>query len=81
MGHYSYPLNDDRERLFDRLQERLGDSASTKADALDIALRHFIEDWDNKESLADELSPELARKLNTSQMKLSYYPRVRGPQK
>lgn len=75
MSHYSYPLNDERERLIERVKE--ASDANTKADAIDAALRHYREDMKNRQDVADEIAPETMKKLNTSELKVSYYPKVR----
>lgn len=75
MGHYSYPLNDERQRLLDRLEEQT--DASTRADALDAAVRHFLQDKQNREEHWDKFPPELLRLLNTDELSTSYYPKVR----
>lgn len=75
MSHYSYPLNDERERLMDRI---MGETeASTKAEAIDIALKHYLEDKRNRQEHADKIPPEKMKLLNTSELKVSYYPKVR----
>ena len=75
MSHYSYPLNDERERLLDRLDEET--DANTRADAIDAAIRHYVEDKANREEHWEQFTPEQLKLLNTSEMKVSYYPKVR----
>ena len=75
MSHYSYPLNDERERLLDRLEEET--EANTRSDALDAAIRHYLEDKANREEHWEEFTPAQLRLLNTSELKISYYPKVR----
>jgi len=75
MSHYSYPLNDERERLLDRLEEET--DANTRAEAVDVAIRHYLEDKKNREEHWEKFTPEQLRLLNTSELKTSYYPRVR----
>jgi hypothetical protein len=75
MTHYSYPLNDERERLLDRLEEETG--ANTRAEAVDVAIRHYLEDKKNREEHWEQFTPEQLRLLNTSELKTSYYPKVR----
>jgi hypothetical protein len=75
MSHYSYPLNDERERLLDKLDAET--EATTRADAIDTAIRHYLEDKQNREEHWEEFSPEQLRLLNTSELKVSYYPKVR----
>lgn len=75
MSHYSYPLNDERERLLDRLDEET--EANTRADAIDAAIRHYLEDKANREEHWEKFTPEQLRLLNTSEMKVAYYPKIR----
>lgn len=75
MSHYSYPMNDERERLLDRLDSET--EASTRADAIDTAIRHYLEDKKNREEHWEQFTPEQLRLLNTSELKVSYYPKVR----
>jgi hypothetical protein len=75
MSHYSYPMNDERERLLDRLETET--DATTRADAIDTAIRHYLEDKQNREDHWEEFTPEQLRLLNTSELKVSFYPKVR----
>jgi len=75
MSHYSYPLNDERDRLLDKLEAET--EANTRADAIDTAIRHFLEDKANREEHWDQIPPETMRLLNTSELSVSYYPKVR----
>lgn len=75
MTHYSYPLNDERERLLDKLEGQT--EANTRADAIDTAIRHYLEDKANREEHWEKIDPETMRLLNTSELKVSYYPKVR----
>jgi len=75
MSHYSYPLNDERERLLDKLEGQT--EANTRADAIDTAIRHYLEDKKNREEHWEKIDPETMRLLNTSELKVSYYPKVR----
>lgn len=75
MGHYSYPLNDHRERQLDKLEAAV--DANTRADAIDAAVAHYLESIENLEAVADEISPQLAKKISTSEVSLTYYPQVR----
>jgi len=47
MSHYSCPLNDEQERLLDRLEAET--EANTRSEALDAAIRHCLEDKENHE--------------------------------
>lgn len=75
MSHYSYPMNDERERLLDRLEAET--DATTRADAIDTAIRHYLEDKQNREEHWEKFTPEQLRLLNTSELKVSFYPKVR----
>jgi hypothetical protein len=75
MSHYSYPLNDERERLLDRLEAET--DANTRADAVDTAIRHYLEDKQNREDHWEEFEPEKLKLLNTSELKIAYYPKLR----
>ncbi|POG57251.1 DUF7386 family protein [Haloferax marisrubri] len=75
MSHYSYPLNDERERLLDKLDAET--ESNTRADAIDVAIRHYLEDKKNREEHWEKFTPEQLRLLNTSELKVSYYPKVR----
>ena len=75
MSHYSYPLNDERERLLDRLEAET--DANTRAEAVDAAIRHYLEDKQNREEHWEEFEPEKLKLLNTSEMKTAYFPKVR----
>jgi len=75
MSHYSYPLNDERERLLDRLEGET--DANTRADAIDSAIRHYLEDKNNREEHWEQIPPEVMGLLNTSELKVSYYPKIR----
>lgn len=75
MGHYSYPLNDEREVKLDKLEAAV--DANTRAEAIDAAVTHYLESIENLEDVADEISPELAKKISTSEVSLTYYPQVR----
>ena len=75
MSHYSYPLNDERERLLDRLEAET--DANTRAEAVDAAIRHYLEDKENREEHWEKFEPEKLKLLNTSELKMAYYPRVR----
>lgn len=75
MSHYSYPLNDERERKLDKLEGET--EANTRAEAIDTAIRHYLEDKKNKEEYWEKFTPEQLKLLNTSELKMSYYPKVR----
>ena len=75
MSHYSYPLNDEREVLLDQLEGET--DANTRADAIDTAIRHYLEDKENREEHWEKFTPEQLQLLNTSELKTSFYPKVR----
>lgn len=75
MSHYSYPLNDERERLLDRLEGET--EANTRAESIDVAIRHYLEDKKNRQEHWNQFTPEQLQLLNTSELKTSYYPKVR----
>jgi hypothetical protein len=68
-------MNDERERLLDRLDEET--DANTRADAIDSAICHFLEDKKNREEHWDQFEPEKLKLLNTSELKVAFYPKVR----
>jgi hypothetical protein len=68
-------MNDERERLLDELEAET--EATTRADAIDTAIRHYLEDKANRKEHWEEFTPEQLRLLNTSELKVSYYPKVR----
>lgn len=75
MSHYSYPMNDEREVLLDQLEGET--EANTRADAIDMAIRHYLEDVENRKEHWDQFTPEQLKLLDTSELKTSYYPKVR----
>lgn len=75
MSHYSYPLNDERERMLDRLEGET--DASTRAEALDLAIRHYLQDKANRENHWEKFPPELLKLLDTDALSVAYYPKVR----
>jgi metal-responsive CopG/Arc/MetJ family transcriptional regulator len=75
MSHYSYPLNDERERMLDQLEGAT--DANTRADAIDTAIRHYLEDKQNREEHWEKFPPELLKLLDTSALSVAYYPKVR----
>jgi len=75
MSHYSYPLNDERERLLDRLEAET--DANTRAEAVDAAILHYLEDKANREEHWEKFPPEKLKLLNTSELKTAYYPKFR----
>ena len=74
MRHYSYPLNDERERLLDRLEAET--DANTRAEAVDAAIRHYLEYKQFREEHWEEFDPGTLKLLNTSEWKVAYFPKV-----
>lgn len=68
-------MNDDRRLMLDRLEEET--ETNTRADAIDAAIRHYLEDKANRKEHWERFPPELLQLLNTSEMKTAYYPKVR----
>jgi len=67
-------MNDEREDRLRRLMQATGES--TKAGALDIAVKHYLTDLQNKEQVADELSTEFIEELHTPWLPLKRETRV-----
>lgn len=67
-GHYSYPLNDDRELLMDRLMAKL--DSPNKSDVIDAALKNLDETIRNHEEF--DGNPELAKQFNTQIVRSHY---------
>jgi predicted DNA-binding protein len=59
-------MTDERENRLRRLMEATGEN--TKAGAIDIAVKHYLTDLEQKRQLVDEISPELAEELSTGSM-------------
>jgi hypothetical protein len=68
-------MNDERERLLDKLEAET--EVSTRAEALDLAVKHYLEDKENREEHWEKFTPEQLRLLNTSALSVAYYPKVR----
>lgn len=75
MSHYSYPLNDERKRLLNKIEAET--EASTRAAAIDAALRHYLEDVENRQEHWEKFPPELLKLLDTSEVSVAYYPKIR----
>lgn len=73
--HYSYPLNDERQRLLDEIAVKT--EATTQAEAIDAALKHYLQDYQQRLKYANEFEPKQLKKLDTSEMRVAYYPKVR----
>jgi hypothetical protein len=75
MSHYSYPLNDEREHLLDRLEDET--DASTRAEAVDLAITHYLQSKALRREHWEEFTPAQLKLLNTDALSVSYYPKVR----
>jgi hypothetical protein len=62
-------MNDKRERRMRRLMEATGEN--TKSGAIDIAMKHYLIDLENKRDLVNELPPEHADALSTGPMPIT----------
>jgi metal-responsive CopG/Arc/MetJ family transcriptional regulator len=51
--------------------------ANTRAEAIDTAISHYLEDKSNREEHWEEFAPAKLRLLNTSALKVAYYPKIR----
>lgn len=56
-------MSEEREDRLRRLMQATGES--TKAGALDVAVKHYLADLRNKEQVADDLSTEVLEDLHT----------------
>ena len=65
---------DEREALWDELQEATGEA--TLAKALDRAARHYVEDQRNKRRVADEIAPRVLEELSTGPMPIHIEPKI-----
>lgn len=61
-------MNDEREDRLRRLMEATGES--TKAGAIDLAIKHYLLDLDNKRRVADDLPTEALEDLHTPYLPL-----------
>ncbi|GAB3321454.1 hypothetical protein GCM10027355_20280 [Haloplanus salinarum] len=61
-------MDDEREDRLRRLMEKTGES--TKAGAIDAAIKHYLNDLENKRRVADELPTEFIEELHTPWMPL-----------
>jgi len=56
-------MTDEREDRLRRLMEATGEN--TKAGAIDAAMKHYLNDLENKRQVADDLDTETAEALHT----------------
>jgi hypothetical protein len=61
-------MNDDREDRLRRLMERTGES--TKAGAIDVAIKHYLIDLENKRRVASDLPTDALEELHTPYLPL-----------
>ena len=74
-SNFPYRLTPKRERMLERIQNAT--EASHKSDAIDMAIKHYLEDMDNRMEYWREFTPEQLKLLDTNYMKTSFYPKVR----
>jgi len=65
----------DRGKNLDELMDLLDESQAT--DAIDRAIRHTLDSIEALEDVKEEVSPQLAKKLSTSEISLAQYPQVK----
>lgn len=65
----------EREKNLERAKEVLG--ADSNAAAVDAGLVTIVELFENFEDVKEEISPNLAKRLSTSHIRLTQYPQVR----
>ncbi len=65
----------DRGKNLDELMALLNESQAT--DAIDRAIRHTLESIETLENVKEEVPPQLARKLSTSEVSLAHYAQVK----
>ncbi|WP_435069182.1 hypothetical protein [Haloplanus sp. C73] len=56
-------MSEEREDRLRRLMQATGES--TKAGALDVAVKHYLADLQNKEQVADDLPTDFLKELHT----------------
>jgi len=62
-------MNPERKRRFRRVMEATGEN--TKAGAIDVAMKHYLRDLQQKRQLVDSLEPETAEALSTGSMPIN----------
>jgi hypothetical protein len=67
-------MNADREDTLRRVMQESGES--TKAGAIDVAMKHYLNDLRNKKRVVDELPPSLATELSTAWIPIDSDPSV-----
>jgi uncharacterized protein (DUF1778 family) len=65
----------DREKLLDQAKGAL--DCDSDAEVVDAALRHAVQSVENLEDVKREVSPGLAERLSTEEIRLTQYPQVR----
>jgi len=61
-------MNDEREDRLRRLMDATGES--TKAGAIDLAIKHYLLDLENKQRVADDLPTDALKQLHTPYLPL-----------
>lgn len=56
-------MDDEREDRLRRLMNATGEN--TKAGAIDVAMKHYLSDLQNKKGVADDLPTEVIKELHT----------------
>lgn len=68
-GTMSLRMSAAREEAILQVMRLTGEK--TKAGAIDVALKHYAQDYRNKEMLIDELDPALVEDLNTAYLPMT----------
>lgn len=69
----SFQINDERWELLDDIETALQDhnvEENTWAKLVDRALRHYLESIENFEQVKGEITPEQARAISTSELRV-----------
>jgi hypothetical protein len=56
-------MTDERERALRRLMQATDEN--TKSKAIDVAIRHYLADLENKKRVANDLNPDHVEQLST----------------
>lgn len=67
-GNMNLRMTDGRAEVLREAMQLTGEN--TKAGAIDVALKHYVRDYRNKETLVDELDPDVVEKLSTPELPL-----------
>lgn len=77
-------MTDERVLLLERMAEVLGENGveeNTWAALIDRALRHYVESVENFESIRGEITPDQARTISTSELRVQQQSYVVIPNK